>query len=221
MIQYECLNTGKVTEISQEQEAVFCTAMRYDLLYAMEYPRFSKNPIPIYGLPYHEKPEKSYFGFDRHGLCGFDEKKTVLSDGQRKLSEFVKEQDENGDQLMHTLDHAEFFCSIFAHEEQYEILWCRPEGSDEPAPNGFFSMGLDVGYTPCCEGGFSILCDTLFLCRWHGCDREGTLFRDDYERLNDYGLFSLVSDAKLFMEKYFAQPWTERGRVGIFEVFGR
>ena len=57
------------------------------------------------------------------------------------------------------------------------------------------------------------------ICRWHGCDEEGTLFLEDFNKLNENGLFDHWQDAYDYLVKYLSEDWTERGTFGIYEVY--
>ncbi|NMP37540.1 MAG: hypothetical protein GX051_05375 [Clostridiales bacterium] len=111
------------------------------------------------------------------------------------------------------------FLNSCNNADRYELAWSKISGSNENIPNGYKFIGYDISYPPSCNGAFSIICDCLFICRWHGCDEAGTLFRDDFNKLNSNGLFDCFSDAYDYMIKYLNQDWTERGEYGIFEVY--
>ena len=79
-------------------------------------------------------------------------------------------------------------------------------------------MGYDICYPVDCSGGFSIICDCMFICKWHGCDTDGTRFIEDFNKLNEYGLFDTVDDAYRYMVKYLNEDWSEKGRYCIYEI---
>lgn len=107
-----------------------------------------------------------------------------------------------------------------------KILYkCNNTGEIKEEPYGYkegqFSVvkKYDVAYPPDCSGGFSIICDCMFICKWHGCDSEGTLFSKDFGKLNENGLFDCAEDAYIYMVRYLGEDWSERGEFGIFEVY--
>lgn len=201
-VYYECLETGVITEIQNYPaiQSLFCTEKIYEKLYAEELPRFMKNPINIYALPYHEKPERLYRGMGRMGI---DE----ISDIDESV--IFSEQE--------MLDYME----LCENSEDYELIFVRLNGSDDKIPQDYIFIGYDVAYPPEVDGGFSIICDCMFICRWHGCDYEGTEFSEDFARLNSNGLFSSQQDAYNYMVHYLNQSWSERGIFGIYEIYSK
>ena len=73
------------------------------------------------------------------------------------------------------------------------MVWFRVYGSDAEAPAGYSSCGFDITYAPDINGAFSIINDCLFICRWHGCDKEGTAILAYFNALNPNGLFAFSS----------------------------
>ena len=215
---YETWEKGEVTIVPAVFSAQFVKVMKYLPLYREELPRFRKDPAHIYGLPFYDTPEKEYRGTDRKG----DERwKLFFKKEQRKLSNvFINDyvfpnkpvQDEGF--ALQVLD-------LYRKRDQLELIWVRLTGSHEEIPKGYEFFGYDISYPPDFDGGFSMICDCMFICRWHGCDPEGTLFAEEFAKLNRHGLFDRKEDALAYLYKYAGEDWTERGWFGIFEVYGK
>jgi hypothetical protein len=56
--------------------------------------------------------------------------------------------------------------------------------------------------------------------RWHGTDREGTLFREHFARLNENALFDSAEHAEEFLAFYRSLDWAEIGDYVVAEVHG-
>lgn len=183
---YECYETDVISEITAYPVplSLFVTGKIYEKLYTEELPRFQKNPINIYGLPFDEKPLKIYRGIGRMGID--------------KITDYMK---------------------LCKNNDDYELMFVRLSGSDDKIPDGYRFIGYDIAYPPKSDGGFSIICDCMFICRWHGCDYEGTEFTADFSVLNNNGLFSMWQDAYNYMVHYLNQEWSERGIFGIYEIY--
>lgn len=70
-------------------------------------------------------------------------------------------------------------------------------------PRDIRACGFDITYAPDINGAFSIINDCLFICRWHGCDKEGTAFLAYFNALNPNGLFD---DAETALPVYEILP---------------
>jgi len=201
---YCCEETGVVKEKLVDSFSMFITATPYEILYKSHLSRFKKHPLNIYGLPFHEEPQKIYQGVDREGIGQFDQKGNYVSDEDLKTE----------------IDLLEYMSANNINKKM-DVLWIRSYGDSTDCPQHYEFLGYDISYEPSISGTFSIICDCLFICRWHGCDPEGTLFVDDFNKLNENGLFSNSDDAYQYMVRYLKQDWTERGEYYILEVFGK
>lgn len=201
-VYYECYETGAITEIHDYPavQSLFCTEKIYGKLYAEELPRFMKNPANIYALPYHENPEKIYCGAGRMGIGEIGDIEESVMFSEQEMLDYMKLCENHGD---------------------YELIFVRLNGSDNEIPQGYSFIGYDIAYPPEADGGFSIICDCMFICRWHGCDCKGTEFAEDFARLNSSGLFSSHQDAYNYMVHYLNQSWSERGVFGIYEIYSK
>ena len=83
---YECYETGCITEREIHEIAQFVTVKKYDVLYTEELPRFRKQSLKIYALPYDDQPTKTYNGTGRMGLDLGDKQRKKLTDLQKQLS---------------------------------------------------------------------------------------------------------------------------------------
>lgn len=201
-VYYECCKTGIITEIYDYPacQSLFCTEKLYGKLYAEELPRFRKNPVNIYALPYDEKPWKFYRGIGRMGIAEISDIDESICFSENQMLDYMK---------------------LCENHEDYELMFVRLSGSDDDIPKDYSFIGYDIAYPPESDGGFSIICDCMFICRWHGCDYEGTEFADDFSRLNDNGLFDSWQSAYEYMVHYLNQNWTERGIFGIYEIYSK
>lgn len=216
---YECYETGCIMEKEINDTAQFVTVKKYNVLYAEELPRFQKQPLNIYALPFADKPFKVYNGTGRMGLDLADKYKKVLTDTQKELAEKFLKDFNFADELMRTESTALQYISLFKEANKFELIWVRNSGVKDEAPDGYEFIGYDVSY-PCeYSGSFSIICDCMFICRWHGCDEAGTLFLSDFNKLNSNGLFDDWQAAYDYMVKYLNEDWTERGVYCILEVY--
>ena len=201
---FSCNETNVITEEPYEEiSAGFCIVEQYDYVYQKELPRFNKVPgIKPYGLPYGDQPKKKYFGI---GNLSFEK---VAQNYNFYLDSCLKAENEV----------IEIRNTLFS-EEHCDVVWFRVYGSDAVAPQGYKSCGYDVTYVPDLNGAFSIINDCMFICRWHGCDDEGTAFQSYFEALNDNGLFNDVETAISYMKYYLSFEWSERGEFCICEIF--
>lgn len=218
---FECNDTGIIIEKDYYYPAQFSTVKKYSILYIEELPRFRKQPLNIYGLPFFDEPIKNYNGIGRMGLSEFDPKKNILSKAQKKIIKKVERSDEIAEKLMLNEEKAEMYLNLFRDSDSYELIWTRMSFSNEPIPCRYQFIGYDICFPPYRDGAFSIICDCMFICRWHGCDEEGTLFADNFSKLNANGLFDSWQDAYDYMIKYLEEDWSERGEYGIFEIYKR
>lgn len=220
-ILYECYETGIINEKSYPYPAQFSTVKKYNILYEEELPRFRKNPVNFYALPFFDTPQKIYNGLGKMGLEDYDEPKENLSEEQIETLLLFEEDDLYSEKLMISESDAEFYRNLFSDGDDYELIWTRITGSNETPPDGYHLIGYDVTYPPYSNGAFSIICDCMFICKWHGCDENGTHFLDDFAKLNEDGLFDNKEDAYVYMVKYLNEDWSERGEYGIFEIYSK
>ena len=216
---YVCYETGCITQKEIYEIAQFVTAKKYEILYAEELRRFKKQPRGIYALPFDALPSKLYNGTGRMGLDLGNKERKNLTDLQKQLYEKFFDDFNFADELMQTEDTALQFLSLFEESDQYELIWVRNTGTKCAPPDGYDFIGYDISYPCDYSGSFSIICDCMFICRWHGCDKEGVLFMPEFSKLNANGLFDDWQSAHDYMVKYLNEDWTERGTYCIFEIF--
>ena len=204
MILYVCNETNVVTEKPYEDiEAGFCIVEKYEYTYQKEFPRFSQVPeIKPYGLPNGSKPEKVYLG-----IGNLSSVKTIQG-----YSFYL-------DSCLKTEEEVISIKKTLFIDDQCDLVWFRVYGSSATIPNGYESCGYDITFPPEFDGAFSIINDCMFICKWHGCDEDGTAFQCYYEVLNDSGLFNNVETAIAYMKYYLSFDWTERGDYCVCEIF--
>lgn len=202
IILYKCYETGIISKITDYPvpTSLFCTEKIYKKLYEEELPRFLKNPINIYALPYEKNPKKIYCGLGRMGIDEISEIDESIIFKESEMLDYMK---------------------ICGSSRDYELIFVRLSGSDDEIPQNYSFIGYDIAYPPEADGGFSIICDCMFICRWHGCDCEGTEFAEDFALLNDNGLFDSWCNAYNYMVHYLTQEWSERGIFGIYEIYSK
>ena len=204
MILFSCYETNVIIEEPyKEIEAGFCIVEKYDYVYQKELPRFNeKIGIKPYGLPYDDKPKKMYLGIGNLSYenatqtCRFYSESCLKSE-----NEVIVIRD-----------------TLFS-KEHCDVVWFKVYGSIANAPNGYESCGYDITFVPEINGAYSIINDCMFICKWHGCDYEGTTFHDYFIALNNNGLFSDIEIAIRYMKYYLSFEWTERGEFCICEIF--
>ncbi|MBQ1893391.1 MAG: hypothetical protein II155_04720 [Clostridia bacterium] len=220
-IVYSCYDTGVIDESDERFPAGYSVVKKYPVVYAENRSRFAC-PHRIYALPFLDKPERTYLGADRDGITPYDrELREILTEKERSLLARLKSFEENEYCIIKREEDAELLRGMAKSSDDYEIIHTRVAGSGDAFPESWCFLGYDVCYEVECGGGFSIICDCMFICRWHGCDDEGTLFIEDYEKLNENGLFGSWNDAYRYMVKYLNQDWSERGDYAIYEVRGK
>lgn len=202
VILYRCEEPGTVEKIQGsecEDEfpfSKFCIVYKYDCLYNSEISRFNGADTP-YALPGKNKKMKLYNGFDRKPL------------------HFTPDDEENCSKSKEAM---EAYFKTIGERSMLEMIFIRITGSDDTVPTGMEFLGFDVCYTPDSDG-FSAICDCMFLCRWHGCDQNGTEFTEEFERLNENGLFDSKEDAVKYLYHYLSQDWAETGDFCILEIY--
>lgn len=214
---FESFAQGEMKEKRLKIPSRFSVVKKYPQLYAA-YREQKENIRPFYGHPYTEKIIKPYYGTDRSGGCLFrDElkKKTCLRDRMLMLR---LRREKNCRAGLKTEADANRYLELQEHPEEYEIIHTRLAGTTGFYPRNYAFLGFDVSYMTDADGAFSIISDCLFLPQWHGCDEDGTLFSDDYAKLNENGLFLNWDDAYAYLVKYRNEDWSEMGWFGIYEV---
>ena len=195
---------NKIEELSPEEyqgfvSAQFCIVKKYELLYKEELKRFDKYLSTPYALPAHGKASRIYRGIDRDPL-------------------------EYTPTNFHEYNHetaVQYFNSLSAQDA--ELIFIRSAGCHDAIPDNFTLLGYDAawvfGFGAC--DGFSAICDCMFLCRWHGCDHDGTEFASEFQKLNQSGLFDNYTDAVNYLKHYLSQDWAELGEYCIYEIYGK
>lgn len=200
---YSCTVPGIIETISTEESEApivssqYCVVYKYENLYEKAIPRFGQNTP--YALPGINKNMRIYNGIDRepwvHTPDDFDEysEKDVVQ-----------------------------FRDSLPQKDDLELLYIKMADCGDFVPENMSFLGYDAAY-PFGRGsgdGFSAICDCMFLCRWHGCDKEGVEFSQEFERLNDNGLFDKKEDAIKYLYHYLNQGWADTGEYCIYEIYG-
>lgn len=201
---YSCNETSVILEEPYEGiSAGFCIVEKYDYVYQKELPRFNAEPkAKPYGLPYGDKPKRVYAGIGNQSYEKVPQKYDFyLESCLKSESEVINLRD-----------------TLFS-SEHCDVAWFRVYGADAEAPDGYKSCGYDVTCVPDINGAFSAINDCMFICRWHGCDSEGTAFLGYFNVLNQSGLFDDPQMALRYMKYYLSFEWSERGEFCLCEVF--
>ena len=157
-----------------------------------------------------------YRGLDRDALSCFVEGTT----GEVRMEELKQEgRVDTDDELILGLDDARDVLGWMNEEcpGVYEIIWTRIAGASAVPPIGWRKLGFEPTYFG--SDHFSAICDCMCFPRWHGTDKEGTLFAEFFSRLNSSGLFGDVATAQAFLDYYLSFDWTETGDYTIAEVW--
>jgi len=203
---YICYQTSIITvEKYEEQQSGFCIVENYDYAYKTALPKFNFKELniePFYALPCDDLPRKRYFGIGNRpsnkGMSEYDYEYGFLPQTENKVLE-IRER--------------------FYLAETCEIVWIRIHGASGAVPEGYLLCGYDITYIPDLEGAFSIINDCMFICKWHGCDENGTEFLDYFNKLNENGLFNQVDTALSYLKHYLGFDWSERGEYIICEIY--
>ena len=197
----------------------FLVVKRFEHVYAA----FAENPAfdnAIYALPLfgttHERLSIRYRGVDREAVS--PHAKGALA--EMRLHEINGETFDGSDDFLSTREQA-LDILAWSNAEMpgvYEVVWARLASDDSPPPAGFELLGFEPTYFT--RDHFSAVCDSMCFPRWHGTDREGTLFRAHFERLNANGLFDGAAHAVEFLAYYRSFDWTETGEFEIASVWG-
>ncbi|HEY8768653.1 MAG TPA: hypothetical protein VIP09_15570 [Dehalococcoidia bacterium] len=168
-----------------------------------------------------------YRGIDRDPLEPFSDEEVAMLDclvaprieyeAQRRLAELEEAGRTDDDFIFHEEDgHAVY--ALFTCPADYELIWVRDSTVDIEEPDGW----LPLGFEPTWFTGdhFSAIGDCLFLPRWHGPDKDGTLFRRNFESLNANGLCETADEAREYLAYYRSLDWTEDGQYVMAEVRG-
>ena len=205
---YQCDSPGQITETTADElwhikypvaTSQFCIVKKHSVMWKTILPNFKGEVSLPYAYPEKSVKKKGYYGIDRDvwyytpdEMCNFSE------------------------------EEAQIYFNLLENRNEIEIIFIRATGQTDIIPNRYVLYGYDVTY-PVGEvsDGFSIIGDCLFWGRWHGCDKEGTLFINEFKTLNEYGLFDSAQVAYDYMIKYLNQDFAETGDYCIYEVYGR
>ena len=217
-VYYGCDVPGKIREQYARPFCEYCILKKYDKIYREERPRF-EGCRGIYALPDGDAPNKVYLGLDR------SEELFRLFAGTHAFRS-LKNYDELSRRIKHgdyitDLALAEEYYGYFSTLDEYDLVYTASTAFEGAVPEGFGFTGYDICYRPLIYGAFSMICDCMFICRWHGCDDDGALFAEDFAKLNDNGLFDDFEDAYAYMTKYLSEDWTELGDYFIVKVYLR
>lgn len=172
---------------------------------------------PFYALPRIDLDpddyEMQYRGLDRDVLDAYSDSNNLA---EIRMWELEKD-NRCEDGFLFTQADVNDVMSYIADPTIYELIWTRIAGTEHKPPAGFISIGFEPSYFV--GDHFSASCDCMLIPRWHGTDKEGTLFKDYFDKLNKNGLFETPDTAKSFLEFYLSFDWTETGEYEIAEVF--
>jgi hypothetical protein len=173
----------------------------------------------IYALP---RPDKQpgdysikYRGMDRDELSADPPYDTLA---KMRIDELIEEGKSADGLLSNQSDALDVFSYLDdADKPDYEIVWARVAGSPAVPPRGYYAIGFEPTYL--LGDHFAPQCDCMLFPRWHGTDDEGTLFLEHFHKLNHYGMFEAIQDARNFVEYYLTFDWTEHDEYVFAEVF--
>ena len=197
---YTCNVLGSIVPVTLSQEEAdfvfsqYFIVEKYEHLYEKNIKRFHSADTP-YALPGKGKKVRPYYGFDREPM-------RYTPDGAEQFS---------------FGDISAAFRSL-PEKDNCEIIYVKVADSDADKPEGMSFLGYDACY-PLDGDGFSAICDCMFLCRWHGCDENGTEFLQEFEALNENGLFNSQEEAVRYLRHYLSQDWAESGEFCIVEIY--
>jgi hypothetical protein len=171
----------------------------------------------LYAMPrIDRKPEDywiQYRGLDRDALDPYTDSEVLA---EIRMAELEKE-GKCRDGFLFNLDDIRSVLDFLEDKKDYEIIWTKTIQSRSIPPEGYSTVGFEPTYFT--GDHFSAACDCMLFPRWHGTDKEGTLFIDHFRKLNQDGLFNTEEEASEFLKYYLSYEWTETGEYEIAEVF--
>lgn len=199
---FRCEQAGRRVEVISPVDdwcdisfSQFCIVKRYELLYEEALPQFGEDTP--YALPGKSKAPRVYNGIDR------------------EPDDFTLEDMD----LYSTEEVLKYYREL--NNPEFELLFYKMSGYDCRIPEGLEFIGFDVGFTygKGHGDGFSAICDCMYICRWHGCDEDGTEFTEEFRQLNENGLFDSKEQAVDYLYHYLSQSWAECGEFCVFEIY--
>ncbi len=170
----------------------------------------------IYAIPQRgfsaENYDKQYGGIDRIALTlepngaypEIDELDALVMLEQLEQAGRAK-----GDFIFDAADAQRVYSAV-QNRTQWDMIWAARTDRNSPEPAGGVLLGFEPSYFYLDH--FSAIADCMCFPRWHGCDPEGTLFREYFERLNGHALFNTPREAEDYLDFYLSFPWTEHPR---------
>ena len=181
----------------------------------------------IYSVPQGRLPSsevrKKYRGIDRVPLIAWPSREfpdeTWMGREEPEASQALEDLEtanRANDGFIFSVFEAHRVYSLLRNPDWWELIWAD-NSEMRTDRNG---VGLTLGFEPTWFVGdrFSAVCDCMCFPRWHGTDREGKLFTEYYERLNDHALFTSRDEARAFLDFYRSLDWTETGDYVIAEI---
>lgn len=217
---YTCYDTGKIEcDPYYTDKVQFAIVRNFDSLYIEELPRFIKYDFHAYAMPKYDTPVNRYLGLDRIGPPSFKYFETGIGKAEKIICNANKLTDDDLDDYMSVESNAIKFFSHLQNSKDYDLICSRILGCKAEIPPTYKFVGYDITYMPSYHGSFSIINDCMFICKWHGCDEEGSLFIPYFEKLNQNGLFDDPQIALDYMTLYLNCDWSERGEYFITEIY--
>lgn len=212
--------------------AGFLIVKTFETLYRA-FPHPTPPDVSLYSVPQSNiEPaalSEKYRGIDREPIEGFplksmaglirDDPSTFPLDERAACLALhgLEEQGKADEDFVFALHDARDIYSLLGEPDKWEIIWAADTAARIQAPANVRLLGFEPTWF--LGDHFSASCDCMFFPRWHGTDREGTLFVDYYNRTNEHGLFRSAEEAAAFLQFYLSQDWTETGDYVIAEVY--
>jgi len=183
-----------------------------ELIYSLPQRRLAANEVrkkyrgidrmPLIAWPARKFPDETWMGREEPEACQALDDLEISNRGQ--------------DDFIFSLVDAGHVYSILRNSKRWEMIWA---GNSDLVVDRT-GVGVTLGFEPTWFVGdhFSAVCDCMCFPKWHGTDKEGTLFAHHYERLNEHALFKSRDDAQEFLEFYHSFDWTETGDYVIAEI---
>jgi hypothetical protein len=158
--------------------------------------------VPLIAWPSRQFPEETWMGREEPEACQTLEDLETSAGAQEGFIFSIRD--------------ARRVSSLLRYPERWETIWARNSGVEIDRTG----VGSTLGFEPTWFVGdrFSAVCDCMCFPKWHGTDKEGLLFADYYERLNECALFNSAEEAKAFLDFYRSFDWTETGDYVIAEI---
>jgi len=178
----------------------------------MDYLKHHKRKVPARYLKSIPKNKIHYRGLYRNAL---DEYNSYNSRAELLIAGFAMN-DKCLDGFITTYDDAVEVYDLVERKKNYEIVWVKRTNTQEVIPGNFSFAGFDTASFT--GDHFSSLCEWIVMPNWLSKPPDD-FAKPHFKKLNQYGLFSTLTDAENFLNCYFEYEWAENANCEIAEIY--